>query len=91
MKSAKVWKKSDLQLELELQGWELITNMRKDLQRAPDPYSLPIHHSYVLEPYDSSLQRSYLERGFKAVRVEDAFNSEGKPIKSMRAVYVNTN
>ncbi|MBU0894211.1 MAG: hypothetical protein KKF48_03680 [Nanoarchaeota archaeon] len=75
--------KSELQKKLENQGWKFLTN--------DDPYRGERHGfnpSFFRLKTDLDLEQKYLDGGFKEVYITDAFDINGNPIPSYRAIYV---
>ncbi len=70
--------KSDLQKELEKEGWKLFINT-----------GVYIFNSEAIKEHrDDELRDIYLSRNFKEVRIEKAYSPQGRELPHMRAVYV---
>ena len=82
--------KSSFQKQLEAEGWEFLTNEDPNLNN--HDYDLRTGLSYETMrqvPYtNDELKNRFLDRGFKDVRAEIAFDIYGEPCEGMRAIYV---
>ena len=83
--------KSVLQRTLETQGWEFLTNV-STMYGSKDDEELDLFRSYnrrMFPQSDSEIETRFLSRPFHAVKIADAYDVDGNPIKDgMRAVYV---
>lgn len=81
--------KSDLQKKLESEGWELLYNESKNMDHITRG-GIEVFQPRFFPKTDQQIIKEHLERGFKEVRIEDAYNIGGEPINSKytRAVYV---
>ncbi|MEK6918320.1 MAG: hypothetical protein AABW51_05220 [Nanoarchaeota archaeon] len=68
--------KSKLQTTLEKEGWSWLTN---------EPARVLLRNP---QKSDEEIRQMYLQRKFKEVRIEDAYDSESQPLSSYRAVYI---
>ncbi|MBI4146315.1 hypothetical protein HY489_03180 [Candidatus Woesearchaeota archaeon] len=79
--------KPDLQERLEAEGWRLLVNESPSME-----FVVGVRNRYwVGRPSplsDEELGAKYLHRGFPEVRIEDAYDVNGKPVINLRAVYV---
>ena len=76
--------KSALQKTLEAEGWRWLNNEDPNSYMDEECY---IHRRFISES-DAELILKYRFRGFDDVLVANAYDISGKPIPSMRAIYV---
>ena len=81
-------KKSELQKKLESQGWELLTNTIPEMDTNLNDELMCISTPCIVPKSDQELKANYLERGFKDVKVDDAYNIHGNCLPGMRSIYV---
>lgn len=79
-----VERKSDLQTRLESEGWKLCKNLSLS-----HPNWKAGRRATPLTEQD--ITKKFLDAGFKAVRVEKAYDIEGPFIENSRAVYFKGN
>ncbi len=92
-------KKSDLQTRLEAEGWKFLFNTDPRLNydtgttmhRMEDGFTMSVNN-FPAERYtprsNEQIRERFLKSGFPEVRIEDAYDCDGNPLKGMRAVYV---
>ncbi|OGH57063.1 MAG: hypothetical protein A2186_00550 [Candidatus Levybacteria bacterium RIFOXYA1_FULL_41_10] len=71
--------KSSLQTTLEAEGWEFLTNNDRYNGKYWDPDP---------KKNDFAIISAFKDRGFKEVKVTDAYDINGRPINYMQAIYV---
>ena len=79
---------SDLERCLIAEGWRFVENVDPKVDYSADRERFPFGASLIGDPKSRETIRAEYQRRFSEVRVEDAYDSKGRPLKDMVAVYV---
>ena len=78
---------SDLEKRLAAEGWRFVMNVDPKVDYDALERN-PFGGSLIGDPKSRETIRAEYQRRFSEVRVEDAYDSKGRPLKDMVAVYV---